>query len=33
MAARLGNPYDTMPAEYPSDGVYSDPGEVTTSSK
>ncbi|XP_064390629.1 SHC-transforming protein 1-like [Halichondria panicea] len=31
VAARLGNPYDTMPAEYPSDGVYSDPGEVTTS--
>ena len=33
---RLGNPYDTMPADVglPSNGahVYSDPGEVTSSS-
>ncbi len=33
VAARLGNPYDTMPADYPSNGVYSDPGEITISSE
>ena len=35
--SRLGNPYDTMPAEagFPSNGahVYSDPGEVTSTIK